>query len=474
MTDEITIDASTPRGKALLHLEQTMSAHLEDLMDLVRIGGISAEPPPNPVLQESAEAVVRLMARAGLHGARVLELDGAHPYAYAEWLGAPGAPTLLLYGHHDVQPVGREEKWVTPPFEPDVRDGRLYGRGAVDDKAGVMMHIAACAAYLDTAGALPVNVKFIVEGEEEVGSGNLERFLEAHAEMLQADCIVLTDTANLDAGIPSLTVSLRGLAAVTVEVRALAQPVHSGMWGGPLPDPVIALSRALGELLDAEGRVIPALREGVRPLTDADREALERLPYSEDAFRTQAGLVEGATLVGEPDVPLYGRIWREPAVAVIAFESRAIQGSSNQIIDAARARVSVRTVPDQDSHKVQDALVAHFESRVPFGLEVQIEREEVANSWLTVPEGPAFEAARRAMHAGYGRECEVIGCGGTIPFVEPFAKVLGGVPALLTGVEDPLCHAHSENESLLISDWKKGTRAAVHLYEELAEALRKD
>lgn len=461
----------SPLERALGQLEATLDQHLDDLAALVRIGGISAEPPPNPTLVRSAEAVVELMTRAGLHGARVLTLPGAHPYAYAEWLGAPGAPTLLLYGHHDVQPVGREAKWVTPPFEPSIRDGRMYGRGAVDDKAGVMMHVAACAAWLHATGSLPVNVKFVVEGEEEIGSGNLERFLETHAELLAADCIVLTDTANLDAGIPSLTVSLRGLAAVTVEVRALRQPVHSGMWGGPLPDPVIALSRALGELMDDDGQVMAPLRRGVAELSAFERSALERLPYQEGEFRSQAGLVEGAALIGRQDVPLYARIWREPAVAVIAFESRAILGSSNQIIDSARARVSVRTVPNQDSKVVQDALVQHFETRVPFGLEVHIEREEVASSWLTSAEGPAFDAARRAMAAGYGRDCEIIGCGGTIPFVGPFARVLGGVPALLTGVEDPLCHAHSENESLLIEDWKKGTRAAVHLYAELASAL---
>ena len=464
-------EPQSPLERALGRLEATLDQHLDDLAALVRIGGISAEPPPNPTLQRSAEAVVALMTRAGLHQARVLELPGAHPYAYAEWLGAPGAPTLLLYGHHDVQPVGREAKWVTPPFEPDVREGRMYGRGAVDDKAGVMMHIAACAAWLDATGSLPVNVKFVVEGEEEIGSGNLERFLETHAELLAADCIVLTDTANLDAGIPSLTVSLRGLAAVTVEVRALRQPVHSGMWGGPLPDPVIALSRALGELMDDDGQVMAPLRAGVAELTPFEHAALARLPYEEGDFRSQAGLVSGATLIGRQDVPLYARIWRQPAVAVIAFESRAIKGSSNQIIDSARARVSVRTVPNRDSKVVQDALVKHFETRVPFGLEVHIEREEVASSWLTSAEGPAFDAARRAMSAGYGRECEIIGCGGTIPFVGPFARVLGGVPALLTGVEDPLCHAHSENESLLIEDWKKGTRAAVHLYAELAGAL---
>jgi acetylornithine deacetylase/succinyl-diaminopimelate desuccinylase-like protein len=462
---------STPLAAALARLEATLDNHLDDLAALVRIGGVSAEPPPNPTLQASARAVVDLMARAGLHNARVLELEGAHPYAYAEWLGAPGAPTLLLYGHHDVQPVGRLSKWVSPPFEPATRDGRMYGRGAVDDKAGVMMHVAACAAWLDATGALPVNVKFIVEGEEEVGSGNLERFLETHAQLLSADCIVLTDTANLDAGIPSLTASLRGLAAITVDVRALRQPLHSGMWGGPLPDPVIALSRALGELVDSDGQVLASLRVGVAELTPEERSALEGLPFDEADFRAQAGLVPGAELIGRQDVPLYARLWREPAVTVIAFESRAIEGSSNQIIDSARARVSVRVVANQDPRAVQDALVAHFEARVPFGLEVSIERDETASPWMAPAVGPAFDAARRAMSAGYGRDCEIIGCGGTIPFVGPFAKVLGGVPALLTGVEDPLCHAHSENESLLIDDWKKGTRAAVHLYAELGQAL---
>ena len=327
--------SEAPLDRALAHLETRLSSHLETLKDLVRIGGVSAVPPPDPTVRASAEAVAKTLAEAGLENARVLELEGAHPYAYAEWLHAPGAPTLLLYGHHDVQPVGREERWVTPPFEPSVRDGRLYGRGAVDDKAGVMMHVAAVAAWLEATGALPVNVKFIVEGEEEIGSGNLERFLETHADMLQADCIVLTDTANLDAGIPSLTVSLRGLAAVTVEVSALRQPVHSGMWGGPLPDPVIALSRALGELMDEDGRVHESLRVGVRPLSPPEREALDALPFDANLFREQAGMVGGAELIGESETPVFGRIWREPAVSVIAFEARPIEGSSNQIIESA-------------------------------------------------------------------------------------------------------------------------------------------
>jgi acetylornithine deacetylase/succinyl-diaminopimelate desuccinylase-like protein len=462
----------TSRQTALAHLEKNLDHHLDQLKSLVRIGGVSADGPPNETLGKSAAAVAAVMKAAGLESTRVIEFPNTHPYAYGEWLHAEGAPTVLLYGHHDVQPVGRPEFWTSPPFEPVERDGRLYGRGAVDDKAGVMQHVAACAAWLKGTGKLPINVKFIVEGEEEIGSGSLEAFLEAHAKMLQADVIVLTDTANFDSGIPSLTVSLRGLAAIEVEVRSLRQPLHSGMWGGPIPDPVMALSKAIAELTDEHGQVIEPLRRGVRPLEAAERRALDELPFEEATFREQAGLVASAKLTGNQDVPLWARVWREPSVTVIAFEARPIKGSSNQIIDSVRARISCRIVPDQDPKTIQDALVKHFETRIPWGLETHITREPTASWWVTTPKGKAFEAAERAMELGYGRKAEYIGCGGTIPFVKPFAHVLGGVPCLLTGVEDPICNAHSENESLHLDDWRKGTRAAVHLYAELAEALR--
>lgn len=456
--------------EALEHLEASWDHYLDQLRELVRIPGVSANPPPDEHLKASADAVARTLSAAGLEHVEVIDFPGGHPYVYADWLHAEGAPTVLLYGHHDVQPPGRPEEWQSPPFEPTLRDdGRLYGRGAVDDKAGVMTHVAACASWLKGAGQLPVNVKFIVEGEEEVGSTTLEPFLEKYRERLAADVIVLTDTANLDVGIPSLTVSLRGLAGVTVEVQALDHPIHSGMWGGPVPDPVQGLCRAISELTDERGDLVGELAEGIRPLTDEERAALDALPFEESSFKRQIGVEPGAELVGDPTTPVWGRIWRRPAVTVVAFEARPIEGSSNQIIESARARISVRTVPDMDPRRVEDALVRHFETRVPWGLTVRVEREGTASWWMTTPEGPAFEAAARAMEKGYGRPVEHIGCGGSIPFVEPFARVLGGVPALLTGVEDPACNAHGENESLHVDDWKRGTRAAVYLYEELAK-----
>jgi acetylornithine deacetylase/succinyl-diaminopimelate desuccinylase-like protein len=418
---------------------------------------------------KSAEAVERVLADAGFENTRVLLLEGAHPYAYGDWLHAgPDAPTVLLYGHHDVMPPGRASHWKSPPFEPEVRDGRLYGRGAVDDKAGVMMHVAAFEAWLRGAGKLPLNVKLIVEGEEEIGSTNLERFLEAHHHELGADVIVLTDTANLDVGVPSLTVSLRGLIGVEVEYRALDHPIHSGMWGGPVPDPVMGLCKAIALLTDARGRLVPDLAAGVRPLSPAERRELADLPFDEARFRADIGLPQGVEIVGDPETPVWGRIFRQPSVTVIALEARPIEGSTNQIIESARARISVRIVADMDAERTMDALVRHFEANAPWGLLVSVKKEGENPWWMTEPSGPAFDAAARALERGYGRPAVHIGCGGSIPFVGPFARVLGGVPALLMGVEDPTCNAHGENESLHIEDWKKGARAAVHLYDELS------
>jgi len=453
--------------RALEHLEKHWDRYLAQLGALVEIPGVSANPPPDPILRRSAEAVAELLSAVGLENAEVIDFPGGHPYAYADWLHAEGAPTILLYGHHDVQPPGRPEKWVSPAYEPTLRDGRLYGRGAVDDKAGVMMHAAACEAWLSGTGRLPVNVRFIVEGEEEIGSNSLEAFLAEYREQMSADVIVLTDTANLDAGIPSLTVSLRGIAGVLVEVRSLDHPIHSGMWGGPVPDPVQALCKAIADLTDETGTLVPALRPGVRPLSAEARKSLAALPFDEARVREQVGMEPGASFTGDPKMPVWGRIWHQPAVTVVALEARPVEGSTNQIIESARARVSIRTVPDMDPEQVLAALTAHFEQRVPWGLDVQVTPEHTANWWVTTPEGPVFDAARRALEAGYGRRAEHIGCGGSIPFVEPFAAVLGGAPALLMGVEDPPCNAHGENESLLVEDWKSGTRAAVHLYAEL-------
>ncbi|HTO53682.1 MAG TPA: M20/M25/M40 family metallo-hydrolase [Myxococcota bacterium] len=462
------------RERALAALERSFEATLESLKSLARIPGVSAAGFEPKELERSAARVAELLREAGLERVEVLRLPRAHPYVVGEWLHAgPKAPTLLIYAHHDVQPPGRAEKWLTPAFEPTLRaDGRLYGRGVVDDKAGLMVHAAAIGACLRTLARLPCNVKLIVEGEEEIGSPNLEAFLRAHRERLTADAIVLSDTANLDSGLPSITTSLRGLVVVDVRVRALDHPVHSGMWGGPVPDAATALVRLLARLVDDRGVIqIPGLYDDVRALTPGDRARLTRLPFDEALFRSQAGIARGASLAGERDFSPYERLWVRPSLAVTALDAAPIAGSANRLMEEAAARVGLRLAPSQDAQRAAKLLSDFLSQSPPNGVEVEVTVESAAGGWETSPEGPAFEAARRALEAGFGRELAWIGCGGSIPFVGPFAQVLGGVPALLLGLEDPICNAHGENESLNVDDFKKAARAALHLLFELGEAL---
>ncbi len=466
----MTVTTNTPAIDGVLgHIEAHLDETIEKLKQLSRIPGVSADPPPNPALKESAEFVRAWMTEIGLENAEILEIEGVHPYVYADWLHAEGAPTLLLYAHHDVQPPGRPSHWKSPAFEPTERDGRLYGRGVVDDKAGAAIHFAALEAYIKQGG-LPVNIKVIIDGEEEIGSENLGAFLERYRSRLDAEVIVLTDTANLAAGLPSITYALRGIVIVDVEVAAIDHPLHSGIWGGPVPDAPLALCTMLGSLVDAEGRIaIDGLYDKVRPLDDTVRERLEGLPYDEAEFRQDAGFLDGVQMAGEQDIRSpYEKIWHRPAIAISALEAAPMKGASNQIVPSARARIGIRTVPDMDAAETAEALCKTLHERAPWGVQVKVEVKAKADWWITDPSGEAFEAAERALASGFGRDSVYIGCGGSIPFVEPFAKVLGGVPALLVGLEDPICNAHSENESLLLSDFRKAVVSVVYLYDELS------
>jgi acetylornithine deacetylase/succinyl-diaminopimelate desuccinylase-like protein len=425
-------------------------------------------------VERSAERVAGLLEDAGLRGVERLRVAGAHPAVYGEWHGAERAPTVLIYAHHDVQPPGRAEHWKTPPFEPTERgDGRLYGRGVVDDKAGLLLHVAALRAWRDATGGLPLNVKVLVEGEEEIGSLHLGELLRAHRERLRADVLVLSDTANLATGVPSLTVSLRGLVSVEVAVRALDHPLHSGMWGGPVPDAATALCAILGRLADARGAIaVPGLSDDAPELPREARAALAALPFDAEAFRADAGLLAGVPLSGEPGRSVYEQLWTRPAIAVTALEAMPLADAGNQLIAEARARVGLRLAPGQDAGRAAGRLVEFLERDPPRGVRVEARVQSASPGWRTEPAGPAFEAARRALRAGFGREPVAIGCGGSIPFVGPFLAELGGAPALLLGLEDPPCNAHGENESLHLDDFRKACRSAVYLLAELAERTR--
>jgi len=445
-------------------------ATVEKLIDLARIPSVSAAGFDPVEVERSAERVAELFDEIGLRGVEVLQIDGAHPYVTAEWLDAgPRAPTALIYAHHDVQPPGRLEHWKTPAFEPTRRaDGRLYGRGIVDDKAGILLHVAALQAWLEARGSLPINVKLIVEGEEEIGSEHLAEFLRAHRERFDADVLVLSDTANLDTGIPSLTTSLRGLVSIDVTVRALDHPLHSGMWGGPVPDAATALAILLARLVDDEGEIaVPGLLDDVPELSAEQRAALDALPFDEAAFRRDAGMPPGARFAGNERYSVYERIWYRPSLAVTALEGMPLAVAANQLIAEARARVGVRLAPGQDADRVSQRLAEFLAADPPHGVTVDLAPETSVAGWKTTSEAPAFGAARRALAAGFGREPVEIGCGGSIPFVGPFSSVLGGIPALLLGLEDPPCNAHGENESLDLDDFRKASLSSAHLLSEL-------
>ena len=454
-------------ARALAHHEAHQGEYLEELKKLVRIPSVSFDGFDREQVRKSGEATCDLLRRTGLDNVQLLEMPGAHPYAYGEWKKAPGRPTLLLYAHHDVQPAGDEEKWATKPFEPTEKDGRLFGRGAADDKAGILVHVAAIDSWMKTAGALPVNVKIVIEGEEEAGSGSLGDFLKKHKDLLQADAIVLTDTGNFETGLPSITTALRGIVVVTVEVKALKQPVHSGMWGGPVPDPTLALCKILARLSNDDGTInIPGLYEKVKPLTDDEKLSIASLPTDDALFRKQAGMLPGVELLGGGRPP-WETNWRQPSLSVNAFQASSKKDARNIICDSAWARVGIRLVPDLDRKEIGKLLTEALQKDPPWGVQVEVHFEGDGGWWYTDTKAPAFQAAMKALRDGYGAEPVTIGCGGSIPFVEPFSRELGGVPALLIGVEDPYSNAHSENESLHLGDFVKATKSAIRFYAEL-------
>lgn len=461
---------SAATQKALNYCESNLKNEYENLKKLVKIPSVSLNGFDENEVKLSAEATAETLRNAGLENVEVLELaKGVHPYVYAEWLHKPDAPTLLLYAHHDVQPPGREDKWNSNPFIPTEKNGRLYGRGTADDKAGIIAHTAAISAYLKTMGELPVNVKVIIEGEEEIGSNNLAQFVRSHKNKLKAAGIIVTDCANVDSGIPSITTALRGLVAVDIEVEALDHPVHSGLWGGILPDPVIALSHILSSLSDEKGNIkVKGILDNIRPLTNEERTQFSNLKM-ENIARGATGLLNGLPFIA-PESEFAERLWRYPSLSINAIQSGSKKLVSNIIQDAAWARVSIRIVPDMKPQDILNKLTKHIEMICPPGFRLKVTSESASNWWsIADPKADVYQIAARSLEKGYAHTTQFIGCGASIPFVQPLSDEFGGIPAILVGVEDPYTNAHSENESLLLSDFKKSILGQIHMLADLAK-----
>ena len=416
-----------------------------DLESLIRIPSISAAGFDPGEVRRSAQAVVELMQDAGIGNSRLLDVDGAHPAVFGEIPAPDGAPTVLLYAHHDVQPPGPDSSWTTPPFEPTERAGRLYARGSSDDKAGIAVHLGAIKAF---RGQLPVGVKLFVEGEEEIGSLHLGRFIEEYNELLAADVIVIADCGNWRVGTPALTTSLRGLVDCVVEVRTLAAGVHSGQFGGALPDALTVLCRTLATLHTADGRVaVPGL---VATETDP-------LDLTEAELRKQAGALPGTHLIGTGSIT--ARMWTMPAISVLAIDAPPVTEAINQLLPSARAKVSMRLAPGDDPRRAMKALVAHLEANVPWGAEVTITPGAAGEPIALQTSGPAYDAFREAFSHAWGTATVEIGVGGSIPFVAEFQEAFPAAAILLTGVADPTSRAHGPDESLDLDELRRGTLA---------------
>jgi acetylornithine deacetylase/succinyl-diaminopimelate desuccinylase-like protein len=447
---------------------------VKDLADLVKIQSVSTDGEHQKEIGDSAALTCEQMRRAGLQNVEVLRTGKSNPYAYGEWLGAPGKPTVFLYAHHDVQPVQQKDldegKWQSPPWQLTSRSGRLFGRGAADDKGAITTELGAVAAFLKTRGSLPVNVKVVVEGEEEIGSSNLLEFFKEHERRIKSDVIVVCDTENIEVGLPCITYALRGLVALQVEVRSAAMPVHSGMAGGALADAAIALNVLLSRLYWGDGPIpVPGLNDRVRPMTANERAALKALPGEESKWREDFGILPGVRFATQKGVHIYEQTWRKPSVTVIAQEASSIRQASNQVLPTASAIVSCRIVPDQDVDEVYEHLKSVLTKDPPWGVQVNVRPYGNTKWWMTDPQGPAFEAALSALESGFGKRPVPIGCGGSIGFVGPLAELFGGAPALLLGIEDPQSNAHAPNESLHEGDWQKLMRSITHLFANLGE-----
>jgi acetylornithine deacetylase/succinyl-diaminopimelate desuccinylase-like protein len=439
---------------------------LNELFDLLRIPSVSARSEHNTDTARAAEWVASSMRTIGLN-ATVHKTPG-HPIVDGEWRRATvGAPTILIYGHYDVQPAEPLELWDSPPFEPTIRDGRIYARGSVDDKGQLYLHVKALEAHLSARGTLPVNIVVLAEGEEEVGSENLTAFIESHKDLLKCDGVVISDSAMFAPGLPSILSSLRGMAYFEINVQGPATDLHSGSYGGAVMNPAMALARILATMHDADGHVlIDGFYDKWRDWGEQARKDMRALPFSDEHFRAETG---SPKLFGEKGYTTLERVWMRPTVEVNGLLSGYTGEGAKTVLPAkAMAKVSCRLIPDQEPAEIERLMKAHVEKVKPEGVSVTVQHLHGGAPWRAELSGPLFDAARRALKAAFDKDPVIVGEGGSIPVVGDFQRILGA-PVLLVGFGLPGENAHAPNEWMSEENYYKGMRAMAALWDELAK-----
>jgi len=441
--------------------------YVDELKQFLAIPSISALPEHAGDVRRAAEWTADALRAAGMENVRLMDTPG-NPIVYGEWLNAPGKPTILFYGHYDVQPVDPLNLWTSPPFEATVRDGELYARGAVDDKGQVFMHIKAIEAHLKQAGSLPCNIRFFIEGEEEVGSVHLDDFVRSHKQELAADVVVISDSPMFDRGIPSICYGLRGLAYFQIDLRGTASDLHSGSFGGAVANPAFVLAQILAGAKDKSGKIkIPGFYDKVRELAPEERAEFAKLPFKENKYRKDLGAPK---LFGEKGYTTLERVWGRPTFEVNGLLAGFTGEGAKTVIPAvAMAKVSTRLVPDQDPDEIGNLIEKWLQDTAPNTVEVKLTKMHGGKPWMTSFDNKYVQAAARAIELGF-RERPVFNReGGSIPVVSTFSEELG-LPTVLFGVGLPDENAHAPNEKLDLSNFHNGVIASAHLYNEIANA----
>ena len=448
------------------YIEQNRERYLEELNEFLRIPSISNDPERKTDVQRAAEFVVSQLKAAQMTRVEIFQTPG-HPIVYGERIEDPSKPTVLIYAHYDVQPVDPLELWITPPFEPDIRDNQLYARGSADDKGQMMIHFKSAEAFMQVEGKLPVNVKFLIEGEEEIGSSNLDDFIRSHVSLLKADTVAISDTAMFARGVPSICYGLRGLAYMEIELIGPNSDLHSGSFGGPVDNPANVLARILASMKDETGRItIPHFYDDVMELTEREKNEFAGLPFDVEEFKKELGV---DALNGEQGFSPLEQVWARPSLDVNGLLSGYTgEGAKTVLPSKAMAKVSMRLVPDQNPKRIEELFADYVHSISPPSVKVNVKNLHGGKPWVASLDHPALVAAANAIEKGFSKRPVFQREGGSIPVVATFTEILG-IPSVLMGIGLPDENAHAPNEWLDLDNFFNGIKSSAYFLEEMGD-----